>query len=138
MTQEQYHNDQKGMAELDAVEIHAPEDNDNEFEQEEKTPVHIRRATSVKKGKQTKMRACCTNCSTKLTLTHSFDILELERAKQENLQADRMLEEQEMKAKTLQERLQAKEKRRKTLKLQQQVTEPNGKCDRDVTGMTKT
>ena len=61
MTQGQYHNDQKGTAELDAVEIHAPKDNDNEFEQEEKTPVCIRRATSVKKGKQTKMRACCTN-----------------------------------------------------------------------------
>ena len=107
--QEQY-NDKKGTAELDAVEIHAPEDNDNEFDHEEKTPVRIRRATSIRKGKQTETCTRRTNQTAKLTLTQSFDILELERAKQENLQADRMLEEQEMKAKILQENY--KQKRR--------------------------
>ena len=55
----------------------------------------------------------------KQKLTKRFNVSELEKATRENKEADRMFQEQELKVKILQQKLQAEEKKRKMLKLQQ-------------------
>ena len=101
--------------EADAVELHAP---DNDVLLDEQKPLACsRKANTRQKGKQT----CTQHRSIVLKDDHELnhqlltplDFAEREQARQENREAECLLEQQEIKAKILQEWLQAQEKDKK-------------------------
>ena len=63
--------------------------------------------------------------------SHDISFADLEKAKLDNEQADKLLKEKEMQAKILQETLQAEEKKCKALKLQQQITRTERKVQQE-------
>ena len=108
------------MLDQDQVVIHAPDEDQIEFHDGPETPGISRKNNSMHKGKSaTEPHIHRKKLGIKQKLTKRFNVSELEKATRENKEADRMFQEQELKVKILQQKLQAEEKKRKMLKLQQ-------------------
>ena len=123
---------------LDTVEINAPADEEFKFEdvnKSRKTPK--RNWKTASRGQSNTKHGLPTPFTFMSQLTSDVVLSELERAKKENLEAEELLQQQEVKAEILQQRLQAEEKRHKALKIQQQNNKASKKVSTSKTRYEK-